>query len=110
MFDVAKAREFYLDDLGFALGFEHRFAPDLPLDMEVRRDGCVLHLSEHRGDATPASAVRIEVGDIDAFHAELRAKPYRFARPGIGTMPWGMREVTVGDPFGNRLVFHARVQ
>jgi uncharacterized glyoxalase superfamily protein PhnB len=108
MFDVTKAREFYLDYLGFAVGFEHRFAPDLPLYMEVRRDGCVLHLSEHHGDASPGSALRIEVDDIDGLHAELTAKNYRFARPAIEAMPWGTREVSVRDPFGNRLTFCAR--
>ena len=31
MFDEAKAREFYLDFLGFSVEFEHRFEADLPL-------------------------------------------------------------------------------
>jgi uncharacterized glyoxalase superfamily protein PhnB len=104
-FDEAKAREFYLGYLGFTLGFEHRFEPGLPLYMEVVRDGCTLHLSEHHGDATPGAAMRIEVGDLDAFHAELAARPYGFARPSIEAMPWGTRDMTVTDPFGNRLTF-----
>ena len=33
MFDVRKAREFYLDFLGFKVDFEHRFEPSLPLYM-----------------------------------------------------------------------------
>mgnify|MGYP003879831857 FL=1 len=65
----------------------------------------MLHLSEHHGDACPGAALRIAVADLDAFHAELAAKPYRNLRPGIVTQPWG-REVSVTDPFGNRLVFH----
>ena len=83
MFDVAKAREFYLDFLGFAVIAEHRFSPDLPLYMQVQRDGCVLHLSEHHGDSTPGAALRIEVDDIDALHAEFTATGYAYARPGI---------------------------
>jgi len=31
IFDEAKAKEFYLDFLGFSLGWEHRFEPDAPL-------------------------------------------------------------------------------
>lgn len=31
MFDETKAREFYLDFLGFSVEFEHRFEADLPL-------------------------------------------------------------------------------
>jgi uncharacterized glyoxalase superfamily protein PhnB len=104
-FDEVKAREFYVDFLGFAVDWEHRFGPNTPLYMQVSRDGCVLHLSEHHGDASPGSALRIDTGDIDAFHAELISKAYKYARPGINEMPWGTREVSVADPFGNRLIF-----
>ncbi len=107
IFDETKAREFNLDFLGFAVRFEHRFAPDLPLYMGIKRDACELHLSEHHGDATPGSGVRIEVHDIDALHAEMTARAYRYARPGIEPKPWGTREITVTDPFGNRLMFCA---
>lgn len=105
IFDVPKAREFYLDYLGFSVVFEHRFEPGLPLYMGVSRDGCVLHLSEHHGDASPGAAVRIEAHDLDALLAELSSKVYRFARPAIESMPWGTRDMTITDPFGNRLTF-----
>lgn len=104
-FDEAKAREFYLDFLGFDIVFEHRFDPDAPLYMGVARDGFELHLSEHFGDATPGSAMRIEVEDIEKFHAELTAKKYKYARPGITDQSWGWREIMLTDPFSNRLVF-----
>ncbi len=107
MFDIAKAREFYVDWLGFRVTFEHRFGDDFPLYMGLERDGLELHLSEHHGDATPGSAVRIEVSDVAALHAELNARPYRFAKPGIEAQPWGTQELSVTDPFGNRLVFFA---
>ena len=102
IFDEAKAKEFYAGFLGFTIDFEHRFAPDLPLYMQVY--DCVLHLSEHHGDATPGSATRIETGDLDAFHAELVAKNYKYYRPGINEQPWG-RDMPITDPFGNRLIF-----
>ena len=105
IFDEAKAREFYLGFLGFRLDWEHRFEPGLPLYLQVSRDGCVLHLSEHHGDCSPGAAMRIQVGDIDAFHTELNAKAYGYARPDIGDTPWGSRDMSVKDPFGNRLTF-----
>jgi uncharacterized glyoxalase superfamily protein PhnB len=105
IFDEAKAREFYVDFLGFRVDWEHRFEDGLPLYFQVSGDGCVLHVSEHNGDCTPGSAVRIDASDLDAFHAELSSKQYKYARPGINTMPWGTREVSVKDPFGNRLTF-----
>ena len=105
IFDEAKAREFYVDFLGFEIDWEHRFEPGTPLYMQVSRGECVLHLSEHHGDSTPGSAIRVDTSDIDAFHAELASKRYKYARPGINEMPWGTREVSVADPFGNKLTF-----
>lgn len=103
-FDEAKAKAFYCGFLGFALGFEHRFAPGMPLYFQVERAGLVLHVSEHHGDATPGSAVFVWMQGIDAFHAELMAQDYPNNRPGIQTVPWG-REMQVIDPFGNRIRF-----
>ena len=105
IFDEAKAREFYIDYLGFAVDWDHRFEPGLPLYQQVSRGDCVLHLSEHHGDCCPGTALRIEVDDIDGLHAELSAKQYGYARPGIEDTPWGARELSVKDPFGNRLTF-----
>lgn len=104
-FDEAKAREFYVDFLGFEVRWTHRFEPSLPLYMEVARDGCTLHLSEHHGDACPGSQVRIACKEIDAYCASLLATQYGNARPSVKAMPWGDREMTIADPFGNRLTF-----
>lgn len=108
IFDEAKAREFYVDFLGFKVDWEHRFEAGLPLYMQVSRDQCILHLSEHHGDCSPGSAVRIETGELEAFHAELAAKRYKYARPGIEQMPWG-KDMSVHDPFGNRLTFTSAI-
>jgi uncharacterized glyoxalase superfamily protein PhnB len=105
IFDDSKAREFYCDYLGFKVDFEHRFEPQLPLYMGICRGNCVLHLSEHDGDSSPGAAMRIEVSDLDALKAELIEKAYRYARPEIEAMPWGTRDMTLVDPFGNRLTF-----
>ena len=105
IFDEAKAREFYLAFLGFSVDWEHRFEPGMPLYMQISRDRCQIHLSEHHGDGTPGAALRIETDDVTAYHAELTAKTYKYARPGIEAMPWGTRDMTIIDPFGNRLIF-----
>jgi len=105
VFDESEARDFYLRYLGFGVVFEHRFAAELPLYMGVRRGGCELHLSEHHGDATPGSAVRIGVDDIDACLAALNARGHPRLRPGVQDQPWGTREITLTDPFGNRIIF-----
>jgi catechol 2,3-dioxygenase-like lactoylglutathione lyase family enzyme len=110
IFDLDKAREFYLEYLGFAVDWEHRFEPGFPVYMQVSRGPLRFHLSEHHGDATPGSAVYVYVSEIDALLAELQAKEYRHLRPGILEQTWGMREIMLTDPFGNRLVFGQRIE
>ena len=102
-FDEARARDFYLEFLGFSVIFEHRFDAGAPIYMGIRRGDCVIHLSEHNGDGTPGTFLRIDVDDIEAFHASL-PKGYKYARPGIMDQPWA-REVSVSDPFANKLIF-----
>ena len=108
-FDEAKAREFYLGFLGFEVVFEHRFHDGAPLYMGIRRGDCHLHLSEHHGDATPGSSMRIQVADVDALCAELRSRDYANARPQGQDTPWDTRDFTVSDPFGNRLTFTSAI-
>lgn len=107
-FDETKAKEFYLGFLGFQVDWEHRFSPDLPLFMQVSRSGIQLWLSEHHGDGTPGALVTIEVTDLRAYHAELTAKKYRNARPGLGQFVGGGIEMELSDPAGNRLNFVER--
>ena len=107
IFDEAKAREFYVEFLGFKIDWEHRFEPGLPLYMQVSLGECVLHLSEHHGDSSPGAHLRIPTVDLDAFHIALLARQYKYARPGIEDTPWGTRDMTIGDPFGNALTFTA---
>ncbi|MGR3273439.1 VOC family protein [Thalassococcus profundi] len=101
-FDEAKAREFYVDWLGFDWTGEHRFHPGAPLYAFLRLGAFHLHLSEHHGDATPGSTAIVFVTGLRDWHAAL--PPYPNMRPGVETQPWGA-EMVVWDPFGNRLRF-----
>lgn len=105
IFDEAKAREFYIDFLGFEVDWEHRFEPGLPLYLQVSKDDCVLHLSEHHGDCSPGAALRTGTDELGSFHQRLNAAGYGYARPKLQEMPWGSQDMTVADPFGNRLTF-----
>lgn len=104
IFSVEKAFEFYRDFLGFNVDWEHRFGDNFPLYTQVSRSGLTLHLSEHAGDASPGARAFVNISGIEALHTELNAKDYRYMKPGIETQPWG-RELTVTDPFSNRVTF-----
>ena len=101
-FDEGLARAFYVDWLGFAWEGEHRFEPGMPLYAFLRFGDFHLHLSEHHGDATPGSTALLFVSGLRAYHAALPPNPNM--RPGLQPQPWGL-EMTVTDPFGNRLRF-----
>ncbi len=105
IFDLTKARQFYVDYLGFQVDWEHRFAENAPLYMQVSRSGLGLHLSEHHGDGTPGSVVYVETRGVRAYHAELQAKHYPSLSPGIEVDELGTC-MTVLDPFGNSLRFN----
>ena len=110
IFDEAKAREFYVDFLGFKVDWEHRFEANFPLYLQVSRDGCKLHLTEHHGDCCPGSTVFVWMEGIEEFHREITSKGYGFMRPGIETTFYGSRSVEVIDPFGNRIRFNERLE
>ncbi|MBX3522449.1 MAG: VOC family protein [Xanthobacteraceae bacterium] len=105
MFSVEKTKEFYFDFLGFKLDWEHRFNEGAPLYMQISRGAAVLQLSEHFGDGTPGSAVYFYMKGIEEFQRELLSKNYRHARPGIHHQDWGMIEVMIDDPSGNKIRF-----
>ncbi|MFJ7934734.1 glyoxalase superfamily protein [Sporosarcina sp. NPDC096371] len=105
IFDRQKTMEFYVDYLDFTVDWEHRFEEGLPLYLQVSRGNCVIHLSEHHGDCSPGAAIRIGVENIEGLHSTLCSKVYDFARPCLEETPWGMTELTVIDPFSNRIIF-----
>lgn len=110
MFDEAVTKAFYLDFLGFHPAWEHRFSDAAPLYMEIHNGGCVIQLSGHFGDSTPGSAIRIRMQEreLRAYMKELREKRYRHCNPGDPVLqPWGELEITLTNPSGNKLCFHA---
>ena len=88
IFSVEKAREFYIDFLGFTWDWEHRFDDNAPVYAQISRTGLVLHLSEHHGGGSPGSHININMTGIEELHRELSEKKYRYGRPGLEEQPW----------------------
>lgn len=103
-FDEGKAKEFYINFLGFEVDWEHRHEDDLPLYMQISKGDCILHLSEHHGDCSPGGQVRIQTDQLEEFQKVLAEKNYKYAKPGVQKMPWG-GDMSIADPFGNRVIF-----
>jgi catechol 2,3-dioxygenase-like lactoylglutathione lyase family enzyme len=109
IFDLAKAKEFYLDFLGFRLEWAHRFADGAPVYLQIARGDLVLHLSEHHGDGSPGAVVYVRTTGLADFHREITAKDYPFLRPGLERTPWRSMLMELTDPFHNRLRFDEKL-
>ena len=83
IFDVDKAKEFYVGYLGLQIDWEHHFEANTPLYMQVSRGPLVLHLSEHYGDGSPGIAIFVRMRGVEEFHKEVSAKNYKYLRPGV---------------------------
>ena len=106
IFDEQKVREFYVDYLGFTVEWEHRYEANFPLYMSVVRNGFEIHLSEHHGDCLPGACVFVKMTGIKAYHQELKAKDYKYLKPGLEKAFYGALCMEVMDPFGNKISFN----
>ena len=106
--DLNKAKEFYLDLLGFTLDWEHRFDSDAPVYMQISKNGLVIHLSEnvrfHAG-----AIVFVETKGIETFHNELSEKNISNLIPDISITNWNTKQIELEDPFGNLLRFNENI-
>jgi len=93
----AEASAAWYAAVGFRVEWRHRFAPGLPLFVAVSDGDASIFLSEHTGDARPDTLLYVYVDDIAAIARDF----------GVGShdAPYGMREVELRDPDGNRLRF-----
>ena len=108
VFDYAKTLEFYVDWLGFTIKGEYKPAGH-PFWMQVSIRDAVLSLSEHHGDGSPGANISIvDFVGLEAYHQSLLDKQYPFMKPGLHKVQWDAHtiEMTVIDPFYNRLIFN----
>lgn len=108
IFDYNKAKEFYIDWLGFSLRGEHSFGDNFPLYITITYKDLEIHLTEHYGDTTPGTRILItDFPDLRAYHQLLSGKDYRYNKPGLEQAFWDedTYEMEVTDPFGNRITF-----
>lgn len=106
IFDVVKAKDFYIGFLGFTIDWEHRFDNIAPVYLQISKGDLILHLSEHHGDCCPGSTVFVWMTGIEDFHATITSRGYGYMRPGIERTFYNSVCVEVTDPFGNRIRFN----
>jgi uncharacterized glyoxalase superfamily protein PhnB len=108
IFDVAKAKEFYIDWLEFTIDWEHTFDEHAPVYMQISKDQAVLHLSEHYGDGTPGTSIFIWCTGLEAYQQQLLSKNYKYFHPGLESTFYNSLCMNVIDPFGNKISFNEK--
>lgn len=104
---VVTAEDFYCRRLGFTKNFTYRLPDETQTDpcyMGLTRDSVELHVSSFPGDGVAGAVVFLVVEDLDALHAELKARGVAIELEPTN-QSWGNREMYVRDPAGNSLRF-----
>lgn len=98
--DMAKARAFYVDLLGFDVRFENG---DPVGFMILKRDDAELHLTLQPG-FTPEkfNVAHLLVQGVETLHSIVQAQGCRIVK-GMRDKNFGLRAFVFEDPFGNRI-------
>jgi catechol 2,3-dioxygenase-like lactoylglutathione lyase family enzyme len=98
--DIEKALTFYVDKLGFQLGWKW----GTPLThANVCRDSISLDLVALPAERCGTAMAYVQLSGVDAYFSELKGRNVEVSD--LGDRPYGMRDFEVVDPNGNRLAF-----
>jgi catechol 2,3-dioxygenase-like lactoylglutathione lyase family enzyme len=98
--DVDEALTFYVEKLGFALGWKWG-APTTHAN--VCRDSISFDLIAVPSERCGPALAYVQLRGIDAYYSELKGR--RVDVGDIGNRPYGMRDFEVVDANGNRIAF-----
>ncbi len=98
--DIESALAFYIDRLGFALGWKWGSPPT---HANVCRDSIAIDLILAPSRSGGAAMAYVSVTGVEELHGELQRRGVRLNA--IEDRDYGMRDFEVVDPFGNRLAF-----
>ena len=99
--DLERSLAFYGQTLGLAVYRE--FGEANHRGVVFFLGGGYLEVSgEGQGGAGSSVQLWLQVSDVDAVHAELRALGVEILRPPVDE-PWGLREAWIADPDGLRI-------
>jgi catechol 2,3-dioxygenase-like lactoylglutathione lyase family enzyme len=97
--DVSAAERFYRDVLGLDILMDHGWIATYGSTQTMTVQ---LSFASEGGSGTPVPDLSIEVDDVDAVFAHMKAQGFPIEY-GPADEPWGVRRFYVRDPFG-RLV------
>jgi len=103
--DVAQAKLFYCESLGFTVDWEHYYEDGAPVYMQVSRAGLILHLSQNER-FREATIIYVGTEGMDALYSDLSSRAGNWDPPPVSLTPWQTKQMEIEDPFGNLLRFN----
>jgi catechol 2,3-dioxygenase-like lactoylglutathione lyase family enzyme len=98
--DIERELAFYLDKLGFQLGWKWG---DPVTHANVCRDSISLDLIATPAERRGTAMAYIQLSGVDAYFSELKGRNVDSSE--LADRPYGMRDFEVVDSSGNRLAF-----
>ena len=98
--DVDDALTFYLERLGFTLGWKWG---NPTTHANVCRDSISFDLIALPLERCGTALAYVQLSGVDAYFSELMSRHVKLTE--IGDRPYGMRDFEVVDPNGNRIAF-----
>lgn len=114
--DIAVSLHFYTEILDFEVRQPPDPEPDSFMSMyaNIKREECVVHLSQHAGDGVYGNVIYAHVDNLDETYKLFLNNGLKIQEiSGISMEPveqtWGMKEFYVTDPDGNRIRFGQQI-
>jgi catechol 2,3-dioxygenase-like lactoylglutathione lyase family enzyme len=100
--DVDKAKEFYVEKLGFHLDGDWPMGDKRYIQLTPAGSGCSIAIGEGITTAKPGSvdSILLVVKDLHKVHDELVSKGVEVTD--VEKMPWGAFHIYFSDPDGNK--------
>ena len=103
-----QSAQFYQDNFGFTVDWEHQFGADFPLFISMSLGTLQLFLSEHQGSGMNNAELYLYVGDVDSIYDQLVSKAVQVEQPPTD-QPWGVREMKLRDLDQHRFIFATKL-
>lgn len=103
--DVIRAKEFYVDIMGFKVEWEKRFDEKSSIHMILSYKHIILYFTGYDDVAASESSVFIEFSGLKKYHGFLMERKTEYMITDLNMTPWESLNMEVIDPFGNKLLF-----
>ncbi|WPR77751.1 glyoxalase superfamily protein [Algoriphagus sp. NG3] len=102
--DVIRAKEFYVDMMGFEVEWEKKSDEKSSIYMILSYKHIILYFTDY-DEVASESSVFIEFSGLKEYQGFLLERKAEYMIADLNMTPWESLSMEVVDPFGNKLLF-----